>query len=252
MDKYFEINQRGHNIRCKIYANDLSNIEQVILFCHGFAGHKDNGTAKKFAGRVLSKNKNAALLIFNLPSHGDDVKKKITLDDCIEYLDIVLLYIKETFNAADIYSYATSFGGYLVLRYISLFGNPFKKIVLRCPAVNMYDVLTKSIMKPEELSMIRKGKSAAVGFDRKIVVDAKFLNDLQYADIQKRSYLDYADDILIVHGTADEVVPFDTARKFADDNCIEFVPVTDADHRFQHPSALELSTKEAIRFLGLA
>lgn len=252
MNKYFEINKSGHNIRCKIYANDLSKVEKVILFCHGFAGHKDNGTAEKFADRVLSKNKGVAVLIFNWPSHGDDVKRKISLNDCMEYLGIVLQYVRETFNTEDIYSCATSFGGYLVLRYIPLYGNPFKKIALRCPAVNMYDVLTGTIMNSDEYSRIRKGKSVAVGFDRKIEVDAEFLKNLKDSDIQKVSYLDYSDDILIVHGTADEVVPFEAAKRFAENNVIKFVTVEGADHRFQHPSTLEYSTKAIIRFFGLA
>lgn len=71
---------------------------------------------------------------------------------------------------------------------------------------------------------------------------------MQNADVQKVSYLDYSDDILIVHGTADEVVPFEAAKRFAENNVIEFVPVEGADHRFQHPSTLEYSTKAIIRF----
>ena len=32
---------------------------------------------------------------------------------------------------------------------------------------------------------------------------------------------------------------------------IDFVPVEGADHRFQHPKAMELATKEILRFLDL-
>lgn len=250
MTKYFEINRDGHNVRCKLYVNRMEAMKKVVLFCHGFAGHKDNSAAEKFAGRVLSKFGDAAVLTFNLPCHGDDVKKKLVLRDCLDYLGIVLDHIRESFHVEEIYAYATSFGGYLVLSYLHERGNPFRKIALRCPAVNMYTSLTETIMGADELALLRKGKSVPVGFDRKIDVNPQFLEDLRNADIQKLSFLDYADDILILHGTADEVIPFEASQKFADDNVIEFIPVEGADHRFQKPAHMELATKAVIAFFG--
>lgn len=248
MEKYFEINKNNQNIRCKLYYDKQHPIEKVVLFGHGFAGHKDNGAAQKFADRVLTKYKGIAVLIYNLPCHGDDVKKKMVLQDCMTYMSIVLDYIKIEFNTDKIYSYATSFGGYLVLKYIREYGNPFVKIALRCPAVNMAEVLTKTIMKNDELEMILKGKNVLVGFDRKIEVNRQFLTDLEQSDIQKNDYLDYADDILILHGTKDEVVPFEAGEKFAENNLIEFIPVENADHRFQNPACMELATKKVLEF----
>ena len=69
-------------------------------------------------------------------------------------------------------------GGYLALKYIARDGNPFMKIALRCPAVNMYSVLTNTIMNPEEYEKIQKGKAVPVGFDRKIDVCLQFLKEL--------------------------------------------------------------------------
>ena len=248
MEKYFEINKYGQNIRCKLYYCKGETIKKIVLFGHGFAGHKDNGAAQKFADRVLAKYKGIAVLIYNLPCHGDDVKKKMVLQDCMTYMSIVLDYIKTEFNTDKIYSYATSFGGYLVLKYIKEYGNPFAKIALRCPAVNMADVLTKSIMKNDELDLIRRGKNVQVGFDRKIEVNRQFLADLEESDIQKMDYLDYAEDILILHGTKDEVVSFEAGEKFAENNLIEFIPVENADHRFQNPACMELATKKILEF----
>lgn len=250
MEKYFEINKNNQNIRCKLYYDKKYPIEKVVLFGHGFAGHKDNSSAQKFADRVLSKYKGIAVLVFNLPCHGDDVKKKIVLNDCITYIDLVIDYIHSEFHTESIYSYATSFGGYLVLKYISEHKNPFVKIVLRCPAVNMVDVLSATIMKNDELDSIMKGKNIQVGFDRKIEVNRQFLCDLEESDILKRDYLDFAEDILILHGTKDEVVSFEISKQFAEDNLIEFIPFENADHRFQNPTSMELATKKVLEFFG--
>lgn len=46
MEKYFEVNKSGQNIHCKLYFSNGSSIEKVVLFGHGFAGHKDNGALR--------------------------------------------------------------------------------------------------------------------------------------------------------------------------------------------------------------
>ena len=250
MFKYYEINANGNNIRCKLYTNGDRTAERAVIYCTGFAGHKDNGAAAGFAEMVLPK-KDIVEIVFNWPAHGDDVKKKLALDDCGTYLEQVVRDAKERFHVRELYVYATSFGGYVVLKYISEHENPFQKIVLRCPAVCMYDVLTRGIMKDDEYERILKGKDVQVGFDRKIVVTRSLLDELQTNDIRRRDYLEAADDILILHGTKDEIVPFEEGRAFAEQNLIEFIPVQNADHRFQNPAHMSFANKAAMAFFGL-
>ena len=249
--KYFEINQNGHNVRCKLYCGDLKRIARVVVFGHGFGGHKDNGAAEKFAERLTSKHKDTAMVTFNWPSHGDDVKKRICLADCDTYLRMVLEYVFEELSATEVYGYATSFGGYLFLKYIAEHGNPFRKAALRCPAVNMYEVLTSAIMTEENFAQLRKGEDAAVGFDRKIMVGQAFLDELQANDVQKSDDLAYADALLILHGTEDEIVPFDAGKRFAENHVVEFVPVTGADHRFQDPKHMDTAIQTILDFYEL-
>lgn len=248
MIKYFEINESGHNIRCKLYYSKQQQINKIVIYSHGFAGHKDNGACEKFSNKLLEKTKGTAVVIFNWPCHGDDVKKKLCIEDCMTYLDAVIAYCKKAFKTDKIYSYSASFGGYLVLEYLARYGNPFLKIALRCPAVNMYDVLTFTIMKNDEYEKIRKGKYAQVGFDRKIEVGLPFLNELSENDIRKLSFLDFADNMLIIQGTKDEVVSFDEVKSFSENNVIEFVGIEGADHRFQNPAHMDTATKLVIRF----
>ena len=243
MYRYFEINESGHNIRCKIYYQDLHNIRHMVIFGHGFGGHKDNSASEKFAERLLSKTKDFAMVTFNWPSHGDDVKKKLCLEDCSTYLELVINYVCHKYQPEDLYSYATSFGGYLTLKYISEHGNPFRKVALRSPAVNMYDVITKTIMCTDDFTKLKKGKEIPVGFDRKIMIGLSFLEQLKSNDIQQRDFLEHAEDILILHGTEDEIVPFDAVYTFAENNLIEFIPIHGADHRFMNPVGMERAIK---------
>ena len=82
MHKYFEINGQGHNIRCKLYYQGSGAAKRTVIFCTGFAGHKDNRAAEGFAEKLLSKHKDVNMVVFNWPAHGDDVKKRLTLEDC--------------------------------------------------------------------------------------------------------------------------------------------------------------------------
>ncbi|MBQ7541210.1 MAG: alpha/beta fold hydrolase [Clostridia bacterium] len=247
MYKYFEINAQGNNIRCKLYYKDLTQAEKAVVFCTGFAGHKDNRAAEGFAEKVLSKYKDVLVVVFDWPAHGDDVRKKLVLDDCDTYLGLVIREMQSRFGVRELYAYATSFGGYLVLKYISEHEDPFCKIALRCPAVDMYDTL-RFIIQSDEYDKLMKGKDVRVGFDRKITVTRKLLEDLQANDVRTREYFDVADSVLILHGTADEVVPFGCGKTFAEKNVIEFIPVEGADHRFQNPTHMSLANKYVLGF----
>ena len=249
MHRYFEINEGGHNIRCKLYYSDLKAIRRVVVFCHGFGGHKDNGAAEKFAERLTGKYKGAAMVTFNWPCHGDDVKKKLTLSDCFTYLTLVVEHVRSRFDTEDLTCYATSFGGYVTLRYLLERGNPFRKIVLRCPAVNMLEALTASIMTSDNREQLAKGKEVMVGFDRKVPVTNGFLEEIRACDIREKDFLDYAEDLLVIHGTTDEIIPYGESFTFADNNLIEFVSVEGADHRFRDPKKMETAMKAMFAFL---
>jgi len=251
MHKYFEINEHGNNIRCKVYYKDKAAAEKAVIFCTGFAGHKDNQATAGFSEKLLSKYKEMIVIVFDWPAHGDDVKKRVGLPDCETYLEQVIQDAKSRFGVRKLYSYSTSFGGYVVLKYISEHGNPFEKIAIRCPVVDMYGIFTRTIMKNDDMEKILKGRDVRVGFDRKITVSRAFLEDLKENDIREREYLDIADNILILHGTSDEIVPFEDSREFADNNLIEFVPIDNADHRFHNPTHMSLANKYVLEFFDL-
>ena len=251
IQKYFSINNNGFSIRCKLYAVKPEAIRKAVIFGHGFSGDKDNRPAEKIAGRILKRHKDAALLIYDWPCHGDDARGKLKLDDCDRYLGEVIDYAKTRLQAEELYGCATSFGGYLFLKYIHEHGDPFLKVALRCPAVCMYEVLTERIFSDRDIAAIKKGKPAAVGFDRKVKVTGDFLSELQTCDITVLDYERYADDIVIVHGTKDEIVPFEASRAFADKNGILFIPVEAADHRFCDPDKLDEAIDNMLEFLEL-
>ncbi|MBQ3285461.1 MAG: alpha/beta hydrolase [Ruminococcus sp.] len=251
MEKYFSVNEQGNSIKCKIYCDSPKAVKKAVIYGHGFSGHKDNKAAERFAEYVLKKHRDTAVVTYDAPCHGDDVKKKLSLSDCGAYLGLVTRYVEKQYHTDALYAYATSFGGYQFLKYISENGNPFRKIVLRSPAVHMYEVLSGRIMNPDERKALSRNKPVLVGFDRKIRVTQSFLDELKEADITARDFHAYADDILILHGTKDEIVPFDGVEAFARQNDIRFIAVENADHRFKDPKTMDIAVKATAEFLEL-
>jgi len=248
MEKYFDINVPGYSIKCKIYCDNIRDIKNLVIFSHGFAGHKDTKTVERFAETYLSKVKKAAVLSFDYPCHGKDVRKKLELSECYKYLETVTNYCMENYKPSAVYSYATSFGGYIVLNYISKFGNPFNKIALRCPAIDIYDSMTEKIITKENRMDLEKKGEALIGFDRKIPVTNEFLEEIKNENLLEKDFLDFADDILIIQGDKDEIISKETVKEFADNNVIELVLVTGADHRFVNVDLLKLAHSYIIDF----
>lgn len=247
-ERYFQINKEGHSVKCKLYCVSQRDVSKAVLYGHGFGGHKDNKAARRFAEFVLKKHRDAAVITFDAPCHGDDVKKKLHLEDCLAYWRLAADGARRQWHTEELYGYATSFGGYQLLCYLTKHGNPFRKIALRCPAVNMYDALTEKIIRPEEKRLLQKNKPAAVGFDRKINITRAFLEELRTADVGACDFRGFAKDILLLHGTKDEVVSFDVVKAFAERSGILFIPVENADHRFTDPHKMDEAMKAITRF----
>lgn len=237
-EKYFDINYGTFSIKCKMYYSELSKVNDVIIACHGFGGSKESSSIKKLAEKTLCNEKSSIVITFDWPCHGEDYRKKLSLSDCDEYLRLVLDYIVIKYKPNNIMGNATSFGGYLMLKYIYEHGNPFSKIVLRCPAVNMYEILFNRIMSEQNRIDIKKKKNVEVGFERKIKIDNTFLNELSSNNIYGLDYSQYGSKILIIHGTSDELIPIEITETFAKNNSIGFITIEGADHQFKSPTKL--------------
>ena len=248
-EKYYNINSDGFSVRCKLYTDGKLPIRALIIAFHGFGGHKENRAAARFADRAISRHPGTAVLCFDLPCHGEDGQKKLSLQACDAYYDLILRDSREKYPEAVFYALAVSFGAWLCLREFLINGNPFKRVILRCPSLRMAEAVKTRILTPEDLEKLGKGKDTLAGFDRKVKINQTFLDDLQVADIYYNNFMDYADDILVQHGTKDEVIPIDEVREFCDRNVIELDEIQNADHRFTDPGLMDRAIANALRFL---
>lgn len=251
MEKHFDINRGGYSIRSRLIVNDSDKstrtFDDVVIVTHGFGSSKETAGTLHFGEHLTSKYKGFAVIAFDWPCHGMDARKKLTIEECLTYLTLVTEYSREEMKAKRIYNYSSSFGGYLTLRYLIEKGNPFTKIALRCPAVCMYQSMM-SCLTEDDKNKLRKGKEISIGFERKMKVDKAFFEDLKSFDVMDHEYFDFADSMIILHGTKDEMIPMEESRRFAENNVIEFIPVKGANHPFQNPDHMALAIHKIIEF----
>lgn len=250
MEKYIDINEGGHSIRCKIYENEpRGNYARWVVAAHGFGGSKESSAIRKFAERLLAKYKGFGVIAFDWPCHGKDARNKLALSECLDYLDLVNEYAKHHLGAETLYNYSASMGAYLTLLSLHMCGNPFEKIALRCPAINFAGTLYSQLSEAERETFLKKGEVKS-GFTRKILITKDFLDDVKSHDLTTYEYFDDADRILIFHGTKDAVVPYEDTAAFADNNAIELVPVENANHTFSNPESMDFVISRAISFFA--
>ena len=249
MIKYFDINEDKINIKCKLFYNDIQSVNRVLISCHGFGGSKENNASKKLSEYILERYKDICILTFDWPCHGTDVRKSLSLKDCNNYFEHVINYTKKKFKTNEIYLNATSFGGYLSLKYLYEHECPFKRIIIRCPAVTMHSVLSNNILTEEDEKSLSKNKPVEFGFDRKFLITKEFIDELKENDLFKFDYKKYKEIIEVYHGTNDELVPIEDVEKFCLKNTLKFIKVDGADHRFQDPSKINKFVQEGVNFL---
>jgi len=246
--KYFDINEQKFSIRCKYYlGKDPRAVTDIVIATYGFGGNKDNSATEKFAERLIAKYKHFGVVVFDWPCHGADSRNRLLPDECMTYYQLVVQHALEEMHAEKLYAYGTSLGGYFTLRYLKEYGNPFHKIALRCPAINIYQIMTADITD-EEQAKLNRGKEIVRGYTRKIKLTQEFFEQLKAVDVRRMEYFDFADDMLILHGTKDEFIPFEEIRQFAEDNVIELLPVENADHPFSDPHIMDLAISKIISF----
>jgi pimeloyl-ACP methyl ester carboxylesterase len=206
---------RIDNFHVVIYAPDNWDEKNLVLFCHGFNSGMDSASYNHI-GKEFIKN-NIAYAIFSLPYHSERRvdPEDFTVRNCIEDINFVENMIRNLFRKTKISIIGTSFGGYLTLLRLKQLHKPYHKIILKSPAIKMNEIFEKFI--PEEEKAPFKSRRYIVLEDEKpMIIKYRF-----YEELCRNKVFDldeYDDNILIYHGSDDEVVPVEDSKEFVSKN----------------------------------
>lgn len=240
--KEFSIKKERYSIPCKFFMPD-AQVKKIIIGLHGFAGDKESSVLFALAERLVLNE--SALLCFDFPAHGESAASDsfLRVENCKQDLLDVAEYVRNEFPQKAYGIFATSFGGYITLLCSSKLKD-FKK-VLRAPAVTMAESFVEKIISVSKIEFINN-KGALCGFEREMYVSVDFYEDLLKYKIQIPQ-----EEILVIHGTEDDIVPFADVKNIADKHPnIKLIPVIGADHRFKKEGELEQILESAMEWYG--
>lgn len=228
MNKYLELNNK---IKVKLFLPEGKMQSEVFIICHGFGSSKDSSSTETIANK-LNEN-NIAAVSFDFPGHGESIEpiEKLTVDNCISYINEVFNYVKDEFKNYDISILSTSFGAYITInKLIKEDKNEFKNIVLRCPAIDMKNILINVLIKGD-LERFQKDGKIKAGIEGKKELTYSFYEDLCAHDILK--LYDKKVKMLILQGTEDDVAPIQDTYEFAkkDSENIKLIPLEGVKHK---------------------
>ena len=227
----------GYDIPC--ICEIPANTDLIVIAIHGFGGNKNTGAIRRMCKKLLEFNK--GMIAFDLPCHGESnaPKDAFLLKNVMSDIDSVVSFLENEHPKSDIAFFATSFGAYATLLYLSENREKLiSKAVCRSSAIDMEKVLLENIIKDRTEELQEKGyiDCREHGMLR---VSREYRDELSrnrlFDIFEKNEFCDY----LMIHGTSDELAPIEDARAFAARFDINMIEVNGADHRFKKEHDLE-------------
>lgn len=225
--------------------------ERAVLAVHGFGGSKDSLAIQGLAERLCP----AGYLIAapDLPCHGErtEPETELTPERCLSDISGTLEKLRRKYP--DISAFATSFGGCCILRLIELYGNPFRKIVLRVPAVNMAASLLScmKLFNPDFRLENAKADGFHIKMSREMNIPFEFyekltqLNEVRFCQTWNIPY------IMTIYAGCDELVSRNDTEEFLRLNpLIKHLCIKESGHRMnQKPEYLQQALDSAAEFI---
>lgn len=153
---------------------------------------------------------------FDFPAHGDSPVWDLRVPYCIDDLETVEEHVRAIAPKVRIGYFASSFGAYITLLYLSRGVHWGDRAFLRSAAVAMPRLVDTWVGDKARAHMAKQGYFVPdYDYVREMRVTPAFLQDLADYDVFKRYRKDTV-NLFMVHGGRDSVAPPEAAREFAE------------------------------------
>lgn len=201
---------------------------KIIIFVNGYQTSLSNGNrVQNYISAELIKN---GFIIYRFDALGygesDGDYENALPSNIKENLLTLIEKILIEFPDSEIIPIGTSMGGMIVNSLLQENRIPnIRKSILLCPALDFYNIYQSSKFIETDIMPMQI-------FDY-ISYKNKFIGDLKNFIWDKKNENLFVGDTLIIHGSNDEIVEFDTIKNYAYLNSIEFIEIKGADHTFK-------------------
>lgn len=225
INRNIQFNSRiDNNINC--FKSIPDDMQHIIIYCHNLGS--DCSWALRFCEELYDKK--IGIISFDLPGHGLDNTdfKKFDLILCLNYLNIVINYVKRMYPNIKINLLGSSFGSYLILNRLIRNIERFNSVLLMSPCVNIIDFFQK---------------------EHNLTLD--YYNNHEYkilygnVKLYKNTYLEFLENdvfdnkkiirnnnIFVIHGEDDRVINIEEIQEFCNNLNIPLTRVPNAPHEF--------------------
>ena len=222
-DKNIEFNSRIDNdINCfKAIPDDM---KQIIIYCHNLGS--DSMWALRFCEELY--NKKVGIISFDLPGHGLDSTdfKKFNLTLCLNYLNIVINYVKRMYPNVKINLLGSSFGSYIILNRLNI--EKYNSVLLMSPCVKIIDYLKTE----HNLSLDYYNNHEYKLLYGKVKLYKETYLDFLNNDVFDNKKIIRNNDIFVIHGEDDRVINISIIEEFCKNLNIPLKKVENAPHEF--------------------
>ncbi|MBR5430210.1 MAG: alpha/beta fold hydrolase [Firmicutes bacterium] len=248
MQRMFVPGANGYRVPLLLQVEPAA--KTAVLVVHGFGSGKDRATASKMRDDFAARG--AGFCALDLPAHGESPVDGhyLTVENALADLATAEDVIHRYMPKADIAFFASSFGAYLTSLYLARRPRRLTppRAVLRCAALTMPRLLWEELGEAKQ-SELKAGRDVYLeSYDPPILISPAFINSMLANDPFAQCRPRMA-DLLLIHGTADEVAPIAEARRFSRQFGYPLLEVEGADHRFQGPGQMAAMARAAVAHL---
>lgn len=227
---------------------DKMDVKKIILTCHGFDSSKNSDSINKFAEAFFETD--IPIISFDWAGHGDN-SEKVTIKNCINIFKKIEKKINNEYPNAKIFLYGSSFGAYIILLLLSknIITNSNKKypfIFLKSPAIKMNEIFKEKLIE-EKIEDYKKRGYTIKNRNKKMIIPYEFYEELNENKIEEQEIINLAQNMMIFHGTEDEIASINDSKKLECDN-IKIMELLGATHSFKG-EYLECMIKEMLNII---
>ncbi len=248
----YQIDGEYGKVPVVLYAGD--NAAETVLALHGFGGSKESNAIGMLANKLCNKGYN--VLAMDFPAHGesDAPCSQLTAERCMADIKATEQHIKEKLGD-NMSLFGTSFGGFCALNRLAQGDAEFRRVVLRVPAVDMADALSKCVeqLNPSVgMKGYRSSGEVTMTISRRFTLPYSLYEELKGYTAVRRCEEWNKGNLLAIWTDNDELVDPEKTQEFLRINDkIESFCIKGASHRMADvPAHLNAAVERAVEFFG--
>lgn len=222
--------------------------KKVAIMIHGFSGSKSGPTGELLFD-TLPKH-GIGVVTFDLPQHGESPVggDYLRVDNCINDIIAVEEYTKKRLPEAEIFYFASSYGAYITMIYMTRHEHAGTRAFFRSAAVNMPERF-QDFPEDEQKQFDELGYAMIDhGYDHPMKIVQGFVDDLQANNLFELYNPDNGTKTFMVHTDTDEIIDFSKAKAFSEKFSIPMVVIPGVDHSLSPQFAKDILMENCIKF----